>query len=176
MCPRKSAAPIVGVRQGLADGSSGKFRFGLQPAPLEVYKNDSFADDRYVLNDFMSIDSERVITLTDLFQISGWQHKLPWRHFYEKVEIYRLYGDGKTGSTAALLRFHPGGRVPLHEHTGYEHIFVLSGSQVDENSRAETGTLIINPPGDSHSIVSEEGCIVLAIYEKPVTFLADHLT
>jgi hypothetical protein len=38
-----------------------------------------------------------------------------------------------------LLRFHPGGRVPLHEHAGYEHIFVLSGEQVDEVSKAETG-------------------------------------
>ena len=48
---------------------------------------------------------------------------------------------------------------------------MLSGSQVDENARAETGMLIINPPGTSHSILSENGCIVLAIYEKPVKFL-----
>jgi len=38
-------------------------------------------------------------------------------------------------------------------------------------SAAETGSLIINPPGTSHSILSENGCIVLAIYEKPVKFL-----
>jgi anti-sigma factor ChrR (cupin superfamily) len=50
---------------------------------------------------------------------------------------------------------------------------VLAGAQVDENTRAETGTLIINPPGTSHSILSEHGCIVLAIYEKPVKFLTD---
>lgn len=31
--------------------------------------------------------------------------------------------------------------------------------------------LIINPPGTSHGILSESGCIVLAIYEKPVKFL-----
>ena len=114
----------------------------------------------------------RVLKLNDLFQISGWQHQLPWQPFQTGVEIYRLYGDGKTGPTAALLRFRPGGRVPLHEHTGYEHIFMLAGSQVDENSRAETGSLIINPPGTSHSILSETGCIVLAIYEKPVKFLS----
>ena len=35
------------------------------------------------------------------------------------------------------------------------------------------GTLIINPPGTQHSVVSEAGCIVLAIYEKPVEFLGD---
>ena len=70
-----------------------------------------------------------------------------------------------------MLRFRAGGRIPLHEHTGYEHIFMLSGSQVDENSEALAGSLIINPPGTSHSILSKSGCIVLAIYEKPVKFL-----
>ena len=119
----------------------------------------------------MDNDPARVLKLKDLFQISGWQHRLAWKPFQDGVEIYRLYGDGETGPTAALLRFRAGARVPLHEHTGYEHIFVLSGSQVDENSRSETGMLIINPPGTTHSVLSEGGCIVLAIYEKPVRFV-----
>jgi quercetin dioxygenase-like cupin family protein len=118
-----------------------------------------------------SREPERVVTLTDLFQISGWQHKLPWKPFGDGVDIYRLYGRGAAGPMAALLRFHPGGRVMLHEHTGYEHIFVLAGSQVDGNSKAATGSLIINPPGTRHSVLSEHGCIVLAIYEKPVRFV-----
>lgn len=119
----------------------------------------------------MTNESERVLKLNDLFQISGWHQKLRWRPFCDGVEIYKLYSNGADGPSAALLRFSPGGRVPLHEHTGFEHIFVLSGSQVDENSKAETGALIINPPGTSHSILSENACIVLAIYEKPVRFL-----
>lgn len=119
----------------------------------------------------MTNDTGRVLKLKDLFQISGWQHRLRWEPFQPGVDIYRLYQNGPNGPTAALLRFQPGGRVPLHEHTGYEHIFVLSGEQVDEVSKAETGSLIINPPGTSHSILSETGCIVLAIYEKPVKFL-----
>jgi quercetin dioxygenase-like cupin family protein len=117
-------------------------------------------------------DLARVLKISDLFQISGWHHKLVWQPFGPGVEIHRLYGDGRTGPTAALLRFQPGGRVPLHEHVGYEHILVLAGSQVDENSRAEAGMLIVNPPGTSHSILSEHGCLVLAVYEKPVRFLA----
>lgn len=119
----------------------------------------------------MENDPARVLKLTDLFHVADWQQKLAWKPFQDGVDIYRLYGDGQTGPTAALLRFRAGARVPLHEHTGYEHIFVLSGSQVDENSRSETGMLIINPPGTSHSILSETGCIVLAIYEKPVRFI-----
>jgi anti-sigma factor ChrR (cupin superfamily) len=116
-------------------------------------------------------DAARVLTLADLFQISDWQHTLAWIPFREGVEIYRLHGDGQSGSSTALLRFHPGARVAMHEHNGYEHIIVLAGSQVDENSRAHAGTLIINPPQTRHSVLSETGCIVLAIYEKPVVFL-----
>ena len=117
------------------------------------------------------MSNDQVLKVTDLFQVGGWQHRLRWRPFQPGVEIHRLYGDGENGPNAAFLRFRPGGRIPLHQHTGYEHIFVLSGSQVDENSEAETGALIINPPGTHHSILSKPGCIVLAIYEKPVQFL-----
>ena len=124
----------------------------------------------------MTEDAKRVFTLRDLFQIAEWQHTLPWTPFRDGIDIYRLYGDGATGPATALLRFHPGARVPLHEHTGYEHILVLAGSQVDENSRAAAGTLIVNPPETRHSVLSETGCIVLAIYERPVIFIEPRST
>ena len=143
---------------------------GAIPAAMN-FSTGTFPNHKDCLNSYMTNPSAPVLKLNDLFQVSGWQHRLPWKPFQDLVDIYRLYGDGETGPTAALLRFRPGARVALHEHTGYEHVFVLSGSQVDENSRAETGTLIINPPGTSHSILSENGCIVLAIYEKPVKFI-----
>lgn len=111
------------------------------------------------------------ITLKDLFNIAEWQDEIPWQPFRDGVDIHRLYGDGKTGPTAALIRFREAGKVPAHEHTGYEHIFVLTGAQRDNNGTTSAGSLIISPPGTQHSIISEAGCIVLAIYEKPVRFL-----
>lgn len=113
------------------------------------------------------------ITLRDLFNIAEWQEKIPWLPFRDGVEIHRLYGDGKVGPTAALIRFREAGMVPAHEHLGYEHIFVLAGAQRDNNGTTSEGSLIISPPGTQHSIVSEAGCIVLAIYEKPVRFLGN---
>ncbi len=112
------------------------------------------------------------IELNNLFKIAEHQDQIPWQPFHEGVDIHRLYGDGVHGPTAALMRFRRGGKVPLHHHDGYEHIVVLSGSQHDQNSRADEGTLIVNPPGSAHSVVSD-GCIVLAIYEKPVAFGPD---
>lgn len=113
------------------------------------------------------------IEITDLFHVAKHPDEIPWQPFQDGVEIHRLYGDGITGPTAALIRFRKDGKVPIHAHTGYEHIVVLAGTQRDQNSTATAGTLIINPPGTQHSVVSEAGCIVLAIYEKPVSFLPD---
>jgi quercetin dioxygenase-like cupin family protein len=149
--------------------ASSHARLGCLPHPLPT---PAFPIRRFGNRiQFMANNPGPVLKLNDLFQISGWQSRLKWQPFTDGVDIYRLYENGPGGPTAALLRFHPGGRVPLHEHAGYEHIFVLAGAQVDEVSKAEAGALVINPPGTSHSILSETGCIVLAIYEKPVKFL-----
>ncbi|HSY54234.1 MAG TPA: cupin domain-containing protein [Opitutaceae bacterium] len=113
------------------------------------------------------------LELRDLFNIAQWQDKIPWKPFQDGIDIHRLHGDGVTGPSAALMRFRKGGRVPLHKHTGCEHIIVLAGSERDQHSSIDAGTLIINPPGTQHSVVSDAGCIVLAIYEKPVHFLQD---
>jgi anti-sigma factor ChrR (cupin superfamily) len=112
------------------------------------------------------------IEVPDLFLLARNPDAISWEPFQDGVDIHRLYGDGITGPTAALIRFRTAGKVPMHEHTGYEHIIVLAGTQRDQNGVATTGTLMINPPGTIHSVVSEAGCIVLAIYEKPVRFLA----
>ena len=113
------------------------------------------------------------IELPDLMRIAEWQDKIEWKPFKPGVDIHRLYGDGTNGPTAALIRFREAGKVPLHFHAGYEHILVLSGAQRDQNSTLKAGTLMINPPGTAHSVVSEAGCIVLAIYEKPVKFTTE---
>ena len=107
----------------------------------------------------------------DVFHIVDHEDEIAWEPYKEGVEIFRLYGDGISGPTAALIRYHEGGEVPLHEHTGYEHILILAGSQRDENGVFNAGSLVINLPGSRHTVISDDGCIVLAIYEKPVRFL-----
>ncbi|SKA99624.1 ChrR Cupin-like domain-containing protein [Prosthecobacter debontii] len=109
--------------------------------------------------------------LRDIFNILQKEDEIPWSYFRDGVDIYRFYGDGITGPTAALIRFRKEARVPMHLHEGWEHILVLAGSQRDQNGTIHAGTLRIHPPGTYHSVVSEAGCIVLAIYEKPVRFM-----
>lgn len=111
---------------------------------------------------------EQVLILKDLFNIVTQQDELSWESFHPGVDIYRLYQDGEQGAMAALLRYQPGASVPIHDHLGFEHILILSGSQSDENGEYHAGTLAINPPNTHHSVISKEGCIVLAIWQKPV--------
>ena len=120
----------------------------------------------------MTEQHEPALILKDLINIASRQDELPWQPFRPGVDIYRLYGNGEEGSAAALLRYQPEASVPRHQHTGFEHIFVISGSQTDGNGEHQAGTLVINSPGTQHSVKSQAGCIVLAIWEKPVSLLA----
>lgn len=106
--------------------------------------------------------------LSDLFALAEHPERLTWEPFRLGIEIHRLYGDGQYGPAAALLKYEPGAQVPEHNHRGYEHIIVLSGAQRDHQGNHTAGTLVINPPDSSHDVVSDEGCIVLVIWEKPV--------
>jgi anti-sigma factor ChrR (cupin superfamily) len=113
----------------------------------------------------------RTIELRDLFRVDEWQDEIPWQPFVNGAEIHRLYGDGKEGPTAVLIRFREESQVPVHLHEGYEHIFILAGQQRDQNGIRNRGAFTINAPGTVHGVSSKAGTIVLVIYEKPVVFL-----
>lgn len=91
-----------------------------------------------------------------------------WQFFRDGVEVSWLYQNGAHGPAAAFLRYQPGARVPFHRHAGYEHVLVLEGAQRDANGTHAAGSLTINPPGSAHEVASEEGCVVLIIWERPV--------
>jgi anti-sigma factor ChrR (cupin superfamily) len=91
-----------------------------------------------------------------------------WQPFRDGVQIARLYSVGTDGPSAALLRYAPGASVPSHRHLGLEHILVLAGSQEDEAGTYMRGTLLIQGADTGHRVASQEGCVVLAIWERPV--------
>jgi len=109
---------------------------------------------------------QRLLAGLDLLSLS-------WEPFRDGVEIARIYRTGDDGPSAAFLRYRPGSRLERHLHTGYEHIFILSGSQIDDAGTHRAGTLLVNPPGTTHAIRSDEGCLVLAIWNSPVVFVPD---
>jgi quercetin dioxygenase-like cupin family protein len=98
----------------------------------------------------------------------------PWRGDAatgkDRVDIFRLYGAPGSGGSAALLRYAKGARLPPHEHTGYEQIFILAGSQEDERGVYPAGTMVINPPGSHHAVWAPDGCIALVVWASAIVF------
>jgi anti-sigma factor ChrR (cupin superfamily) len=116
----------------------------------------------------MTETTPRPIVLADVFRLLQ-DPELHWETLRPGIEIHRLY-KWPTGQSAALLRYAPGAVLSAHRHVAFEHIFVLTGTQTDENGVHRAGALIVNPPGSRHSVKSENGCTVLAIWEQPVVF------
>lgn len=96
-----------------------------------------------------------------------------WRELRKGVMLRVLFQDPSSDYSVGLIRYEPGASVPLHLHTGDEHIYVLSGSQQDERGLYTAGSYIYNPQGSQHSVSSQEGCMVLAHWHKPVQFIND---
>ena len=110
--------------------------------------------------------------LQNLLSSADARKTLAWEFFREGVQvswIYRL--EEKSAPSSAFLKYEPGAKVPLHSHTGLEHILMLEGSQADENGTFHKGDIIINPPGTRHSVYSRDGCEVMAIWHAPVKFV-----
>lgn len=95
-----------------------------------------------------------------------------WTSLRPGVDEHRLYGshDG-VQPTVSVLRYQPGAHVPAHRHQGYEYIHVLAGSQRDNRGTYSAGALVVNAPGSAHEVVSDGGCTVLVIWERPIAFL-----
>lgn len=106
-----------------------------------------------------------------VFALAALRDRRDFKPFRDGVEVSWLYGEGESGSAAALLRYAPGARVPRHRHGGYEHILVLEGSQCDDAGRYTAGSLIVNQPNTEHEVWSVDGCLVLVIWERRVTFV-----
>ena len=110
------------------------------------------------------------LVLRDLFSLDVIADTIEWQPFKEGVDIHPLYGSSESGPSAALLRYERGARVPMHVHQGYEHIVIVAGSQTDGSDVYERGTLLISAPGSRHHVASDDGCVVLAIWQAPVSF------
>jgi predicted ChrR family anti-sigma factor len=116
-------------------------------------------------------NDRKTIVIKEILSLCDNAKTLNWKKFHDGIEIYPIYAD-ESGCSSALLKYAVGASIPLHQHGGYEHILILDGSQSDEKQRYTKGDLIISPPGSSHSIKSDIGCIVLAIWERPVRFIS----
>ncbi len=50
---------------------------------------------------------------------------------------------------------------------------MLEGAQSDERGRYDAGDFVLNAAGTEHSVWSDEGCVVLIQWERPVRMLEE---
>lgn len=116
------------------------------------------------------------LILKDVLNAVRSKEDLPWVPYTAngrtKTDIVHLYQDAEVdGSSAALVRYHPGAHTQRHLHPGYEMIFVLDGVLHNDAGAHPAGTLEVCPPNSEHALWSEEGCTFLVVWEKPVQVL-----
>ena len=104
------------------------------------------------------------------FNAGEWA-SLPFEPFRDGVTIHWIRRFEEDAPGVALLKYEPGASVPRHHHPGLETILVLEGSQSDETGRYLAGSYIVNAPGSEHSVWSEDGCMVLIQWDRPVQIL-----
>jgi len=86
------------------------------------------------------------------------------------VETKTLYAEA-SGRQTVLLRLAPGARLPDHRHVGVEQSFVLEGALADEEGTCTAGNFVWRRPGSVHHAWSPDGCVLLAIFDRPNEFL-----
>jgi len=114
-----------------------------------------------------------VMVLRSLITAAG-REAVGWNTWTEPgrssgVDIRPLYAtDAPQSATAFLVRFAPGAHGDLHEHLGYELMFILDGELINDNGdRYTTGDLIIESPGSVHRVRTETGVVALGVREAP---------
>jgi anti-sigma factor ChrR (cupin superfamily) len=107
--------------------------------------------------------------------LSGGWRTLPMEPFRPGIRVHWLERGAAGEPTVAILVYAPGASVPPHRHVGLETIVVLDGVQSDESGEYAAGTLVLNPPGTTHSVWTKDGCAVLIQWDQPVVFLGESL-
>jgi anti-sigma factor ChrR (cupin superfamily) len=97
---------------------------------------------------------------------------LPWKPTpYAGIETKVLMQDQESGLLTALFRFHPGSKLPLHEHVEIEQTYVLEGSIYDEEGEVTAGNYVWRPKGNQHIAQSKNGALLISFFLKPNKFI-----
>ena len=87
-----------------------------------------------------------------------------WKEFLPGSRRKVLYEDQATGQLTMLVQWDAGYQMAIVEHHKVdEHLYILSGTFVDQNRASGTGTYILNRRGSEHQASTPEGCTFLEV-------------
>jgi anti-sigma factor ChrR (cupin superfamily) len=96
---------------------------------------------------------------------------IPWSEGIPGVKQKLIWQDKATKRRAALARFEPGAKLPMHRHDGDELIFVIEGSNADESGEVVAGNMNYRPNGCVHSVWTSNGATVFALVSGGVEMM-----
>ena len=75
-----------------------------------------------------------------------------------------LYEDAETGQLTMPVQWDPGYRMGVVEHHKRdEHLYILTGTFVDEQRSSGPGTYILNRAGSEHQAYTLDGCTFIEV-------------
>jgi mannose-6-phosphate isomerase-like protein (cupin superfamily) len=87
-----------------------------------------------------------------------------WQQFRPGSRRKVLHEDVETGQLTMLVQWDAGYRMGVVEHHEYdEHLYILSGTFVDEQRACGPGTYILNRAGSQHQAFTPNGCTFLEV-------------
>jgi mannose-6-phosphate isomerase-like protein (cupin superfamily) len=90
--------------------------------------------------------------------------KANWLEFRPGSRRKVLHEDATTGQVTMLVQWDPGYRMGVVEHHEYdEHLYILTGTFVDQNRASGPGTYILNRAGSEHQCYTPDGCTFLEV-------------
>jgi anti-sigma factor ChrR (cupin superfamily) len=94
---------------------------------------------------------------------------MPWQDATTPgIKFKVLYRDETTGAQTLILKFEPGAKTPLHQHTGLEQTFVLQGSMSDHDGTISAGNFVWRQAGSIHQAQSgPDGSLHIAFFSSP---------
>lgn len=111
--------------------------------------------------------------------VAGKDYQLPnaFRQFkdikwsgFGPVSRARIVND-EQNVRASLLHIDVNGRIPEHQHKGYELTLLLDGSFTDEMGTYHKGDFIWLDGSQTHSPYTENGCLCYAVQDAPLHFM-----
>lgn len=119
------------------------------------------------------------ISLNEI-DIAGKHYTLPLA--FRKFETLKWSGFGPINRArivsdegdvrGSLLHIDKNGRIPSHQHKGYELTLLLAGSFSDEHGSYQQGDFIWLEGGVTHSPFTEHGCLCYTVQDAPLHFMA----
>jgi putative transcriptional regulator len=169
--------PYCRTRSALADSLGGYLLDSIEATPVSPEMIDSVMAKVREGASCQRVEPKRAAATHSVVPeplrsyVGGDLDQLQWRRLAPRIQQIAI-ATADERSTARLLRFQSGLRVPSHGHNGRELTLVLAGSLCDRETVMHRGDIAETDERTEHQPFAGPGedCICLAVTDAPLRF------